>query len=120
MGQRGRPRLLAEMPTDHLDRYARRELSTAELAGLLGVTTDTLYVYLDRWGVEPNHVRKGRPRRARRNANLVAAYHRGTTARQLATMGDGSPGPVTLRLREALVAIQEGKADDPFGWRVKI
>jgi len=43
-----------------------------------------------------------------------------TTARQLATMGDGSPGPVTLRLREALVAIQEGKADDPFGWRVKI
>ena len=36
------------------------------------------------------------------------------------TIGDGNPGPVTVRLREALVAIQEGRAADPFGWRVPV
>jgi branched-chain amino acid aminotransferase len=43
-----------------------------------------------------------------------------TAADGACTMGDGSPGSMTLRLREALVAIQEGRADDPFGWRAKI
>jgi len=32
------------------------------------------------------------------------------------TMGTGDPGSVTLRLREALVAIQRGRAPDPHGW----
>lgn len=32
------------------------------------------------------------------------------------TIGDGSAGSVTLRLREALVSIQEGRAEDLFGW----
>jgi branched-chain amino acid aminotransferase len=31
-------------------------------------------------------------------------------------VGDGQPGPVTMRLREALLDIQTGRADDPFGW----
>jgi branched-chain amino acid aminotransferase len=35
-------------------------------------------------------------------------------------IGDGNPGPVTTRLREALVAIQEGRADDPSGWMMKV
>jgi branched-chain amino acid aminotransferase len=43
-----------------------------------------------------------------------------TAADGACTMGDGAPGSTTLRLREALVAIQEGRADDPFGWRAKI
>jgi branched-chain amino acid aminotransferase len=33
------------------------------------------------------------------------------------TIGGGQPGPVTLKLREALVAIQQGAAPDPHGWR---
>ena len=49
-------------------------------------------------------------------AAVIAPIGTLTTATGAATMGDGSPGPVTLRLREALVAIQEGRADDPFGW----
>lgn len=53
-------------------------------------------------------------------AAVIAPIGRLTTASGACTMGDGTPGPVTLRLREALVAIQEGRADDPFGWRVKI
>lgn len=32
------------------------------------------------------------------------------------TVGDGTPGPVTLRLREALTGIHDGTAPDEFGW----
>jgi branched-chain amino acid aminotransferase len=33
-------------------------------------------------------------------------------------VGRGQPGPVTVRLRDALLALQEGRAPDPFGWRL--
>ncbi|HEY6295141.1 MAG TPA: branched-chain amino acid aminotransferase [Streptosporangiaceae bacterium] len=36
------------------------------------------------------------------------------------TVGDGEPGPVTMRLREELIAIQYGHAPDPFGWVHKV
>jgi branched-chain amino acid aminotransferase len=36
------------------------------------------------------------------------------------TVGDGSPGPVTMRLREQLVGIQFGQLPDPHGWVHKI
>lgn len=32
------------------------------------------------------------------------------------TVGDGTPGPLTMSLREKLTAIQQGVADDPHGW----
>jgi branched-chain amino acid aminotransferase len=32
------------------------------------------------------------------------------------TIGDGRPGPVTLRLREELMGIQYGRIPDEFGW----
>jgi branched-chain amino acid aminotransferase len=32
------------------------------------------------------------------------------------TVGDGGPGEVSMRLREALVDIQRGAARDPHGW----
>jgi branched-chain amino acid aminotransferase len=32
------------------------------------------------------------------------------------TVGDGQPGPVTMRLRHALLDIQTGRAEDPFHW----
>ncbi len=35
-------------------------------------------------------------------------------------VGDGQPGPNTLRLREALTSLQIGAADDPFGWMTKV
>jgi branched-chain amino acid aminotransferase len=31
-------------------------------------------------------------------------------------IGDGTPGPVTMRLREELIGIQYGHRPDPFGW----
>jgi branched-chain amino acid aminotransferase len=33
------------------------------------------------------------------------------------TAGDGTPGPVTTELRGALVDLQYGRAEDPYGWR---
>lgn len=35
-------------------------------------------------------------------------------------VGDGSPGPVTMRLREELLAIQTGHAEDRHGWLHRI
>ena len=35
-------------------------------------------------------------------------------------IGDGTPGPVTMRLREELVGIQYGHRPDPYGWVHKI
>jgi branched-chain amino acid aminotransferase len=32
------------------------------------------------------------------------------------TIGDGQPGPVSMRLREELVDIQYGRRPDPYGW----
>jgi branched-chain amino acid aminotransferase len=36
------------------------------------------------------------------------------------TVGDGEPGPVTMRLREELLGIQFGRLPDPRGWIHKI
>ena len=35
-------------------------------------------------------------------------------------IGDGSPGPVTTRLREELLGLQYGQRPDPFGWIHKV
>jgi branched-chain amino acid aminotransferase len=31
-------------------------------------------------------------------------------------VGDGTPGPVTMKLREQLLGLQTGSAPDPHGW----
>jgi branched-chain amino acid aminotransferase len=36
------------------------------------------------------------------------------------TVGDGTPGPVTARLREELIGIQYGRLPDPFNWVHKV
>ncbi len=36
------------------------------------------------------------------------------------TVGDGQPGPNTLKLREALTSVQIGAAPDPHGWRTTV
>jgi branched-chain amino acid aminotransferase len=35
-------------------------------------------------------------------------------------VGDGTPGPVTMRLREELIGIQYGRLPDPFNWLHKV
>jgi branched-chain amino acid aminotransferase len=39
------------------------------------------------------------------------------SARASWTVGDGGPGPLSMKLRRALVDIQRGAAPDPHGWR---
>jgi branched-chain amino acid aminotransferase len=36
------------------------------------------------------------------------------------TVGDGTPGPITMRLRQALLDLQTGHAPDPHGWMHKL
>ncbi|HKC27337.1 MAG TPA: branched-chain amino acid aminotransferase [Jatrophihabitans sp.] len=36
------------------------------------------------------------------------------------TVGDGTPGPVSMQLREHLMAIQTGREPDPHGWMHKL
>ena len=36
------------------------------------------------------------------------------------TIAGGEPGPVTMRLREQLTAIQHGTGADPHGWMTKL
>jgi len=36
------------------------------------------------------------------------------------TVGDGQPGPVTLRLRETLLDLQYGRTPDPYGWMRRV
>ena len=43
---------------------------------------------------------------------------RGKSAEWL--IGDGTPGPVTIRLREELIGIQYGRRPDPFNWIHKV
>lgn len=43
---------------------------------------------------------------------------RGQSAEWL--IGDGTPGPVTTRLREELIGIQYGRLPDPFNWTHKV
>jgi branched-chain amino acid aminotransferase len=42
--------------------------------------------------------------------------HRGQEYR----VGNGEVGPVTQRLRAALVAIQNGEAPDSYGWTTRV
>lgn len=49
-------------------------------------------------------------------AAVLASVGTLVTADDRITVGDGGPGPVTARLRDALFAIQRGRAPDPHGW----
>ena len=35
-------------------------------------------------------------------------------------VSDGEPGTVTMKVREALLGIQQGTASDPHGWMVTV
>lgn len=49
-------------------------------------------------------------------APVGSLVHDGTTI----AVGDGQPGTNTLRLRDALVAVQTGQAADPHNWRTTV
>lgn len=53
-------------------------------------------------------------------AAVIAPVGRARSRQGDWTMGDGTPGPVTLRLREALLDLQYGRTEDPYGWMQRV
>jgi len=49
-------------------------------------------------------------------AAVIAPIGKVITHGETVQIGDGQPGPTTLKLREALTDIQTGKAEDKHGW----
>lgn len=106
-------------------------LVTPTLTGslLAGVTRDTLLSLAADLGyqAEEGRVSIDQWREDSRSGALTEVFACGTaavitpvgsvkTASDQWTQGDGEPGEVTLRLREALLALQTGRAGDRHGW----
>jgi branched-chain amino acid aminotransferase len=104
---------------------------TPRLTGTLlpGVTRDSLLTIAADLGhpVEESRVSLDDWRRGCADGTVTEVFACGTAAvvtpvasvrtpDDVWSVGDGSPGPVTMRLREALLAVQTGRAPDPHGW----
>ncbi len=86
--------------------------SVIRLAGDLGYTVEERPVPLDElraWVEHGEAFLSG-------TAAVVAPVGSITIAEEKLQVGDGQPGPNTLRLREGLTDIQLGKVPDPYGW----
>ena len=109
----------------------RPHLVTPALTGSLlpGITRDSLLVLAAELGmtVEERRVSAARWRADCASGAMTEAFACGTAAVVAPIgsvrsrhggwqVGDGRPGPVTSRLRRALLDIQHGVAPDPFGW----
>ena len=97
-----------------LDGVTRKSL--LELGGSLGYQIDERPVAIDELR-QPGAFREAF---ACGTAAVVAPIGAVRSASGHWTIGDGEAGPITNRLRDDLVALQEGRADDPFGWRVQV
>lgn len=104
---------------------------TPELTGTLlpGITRDSLLKLAPELGIPASEgrVSTGHWREAAASGELTEAFACGTaavitpighvkSAQGDFTVGDGSPGPVTMRLREELVSLQHGHRADAHGW----
>jgi len=105
---------------------------TPSLTGSLleGVTRDSLLTVAEDLGYRAEEARISidQWREDTANGSLTEVFACGTaavitpvgtvkTTGESWTQGSGEPGPVTLRLREALLSIQTGTAADPHSWR---
>lgn len=108
---------------------------TPELSGSLlpGITRDSLLTIAADLGhsTEERRISTDEWRQGNADRTLTEVFACGTaavitpvgsvkSARGDWTVGDGEPGPVTMRLREALLALQTGQEADPHGWMHRI
>lgn len=111
------------------------ELVTPPLGGsiLPGITRDSVLKLARHWNlpVSERNIAIDELIASHKNGRLREIFGSGTAAvispvSQLAwkgrvlTVGDGGVGPVARRLYDTLTNIQYGRAEDPFGWIVKI
>jgi len=109
----------------------RAEIATPRPTGSLlpGVTRDCLLRLAERLGYRPREetVSIGQWRDQCARGVITEAFTCGTAAVVAPigtvrdgtdewTVGDGTPGPVTLALHATLVGIQRGRIPDPLGW----
>ena len=114
---------------------SRAQVVTPELTGTLlpGITRDSLLVIAELMGLQPRQERMSIDRlRAECESGVITeAFACGTAAvvtpigcirdgEEEWTVGGGAAGPVTLALRERLLDIQHGIADDPHGWMYEV
>jgi len=107
------------------------ELITPKLNGsiLPGITRDSVLVLGKKWGmnVSARDISMDEVLEAHGAGKLQEVFGAGTAAvispvgelkygDQTLTVGDGSVGPVSQKLYDAITDIQYGKADDPAGW----
>ena len=110
-------------------------LVTPELTGSLlpGITRDSLLKLAPTLGipVEEGRVSVAQWREDSASGVLTEVFGCGTAAVVTPigavdgtsggwTIGDGTPGPITQRLKSELVDIQHGNKPDPFGWIYKV
>ena len=115
--------------------FADGSLQTPPLEGTIlpGVTRDSLIALARDMGVsvreEPYAIDQwradaasGRLREAFAcgTAAVVAPISRVRGAKHDIAVGDGEPGPLTRKLRAALVGVQRGTAPDPHGWMERL
>ena len=108
---------------------------TPELSGALlpGVTRDSLLTLARElgYGVEERRISTEEWEKSNESGELTEVFACGTAAVITPvgrvkgpsgewTVGDGNPGPVTMRLREELLGIQYGNRPDPYGWVHKL
>lgn len=93
--------------------------SLLRLAPTLGITADEGRISVERWRADSA------------TGDLTEVFACGTAAVITPvgavdsasggwTIGDGTPGPVTQRLKSELIGIQYGHKPDPFGWIYKV
>lgn len=110
--------------------YGNKIVTPALTGSLLaGITRDSLLKLAADLGYEPEESRVSidQWRDDTANGTLTEVFACGTAAVITPvgvvksaggewTQGDGTPGPVTMRLRERLLDIQRGTAEDTHGW----
>jgi branched-chain amino acid aminotransferase len=121
------------------DRDGRTVVSTPPLTGTIleGVTRDSLLALLSgqvgelgiEVVVEPTsieHLRAGAEHETLREAfacgtaAVIAPIGRFVHDGVELVLGEGTPGPVTMELRRRLLDVQYGRAEDPYGWVVRV
>jgi branched-chain amino acid aminotransferase len=113
----------------------RPRVMTPALTGTLlpGVTRDSLLRLAPRLGISASEGRLSvsQWRRQCESGELTEVFACGTAAVVSPVgkvkgadcewlVGDGNPGPVTMRLREELLGLQYGRIPDPFDWIHKV
>jgi branched-chain amino acid aminotransferase len=128
-------RWVEEMGGMNLFFVYKDRIVTPELTGTLlpGITRDSLLRLAPGLGIaaEEGRISTGQWRSQCESGELTEVFACGTAAviTPVGTVkgassgwpiGNGAPGPVTLRLREELLGIQSGHQPDPFSWIHKV